>query len=203
MLNEGTMDKQLNWPERPTCHDGDWQARRFGQQTWREPRGEHRDPKYGPDPYRETYRTCSYCGSMHPEDLFTALQAGARLGITDKLYKFYVEGIPNPKAGEDLPCYSFCSKPSPKTLAEGGWEEIADGYDERTGAPKTAWRKLHSTGKCPPTLPAKWYNDHLLDLEPATFQAITDLIAQRTGRRYFVGDRGQLMVRGEASPAEA
>lgn len=44
-------------------------------------------------------RTCSYCGSMHPDDLFAAIEAGSEVGPTDKSYKVYVD-IPNPKAGQ-------------------------------------------------------------------------------------------------------
>lgn len=36
--------------------------------------------------------TCSYCGSLSPEKLFEAIEAGAELGPTDKNYKVYVSG---------------------------------------------------------------------------------------------------------------
>ena len=49
------------------------------------------------------WRTCSYCGSMHPADLLDALRAGATLhGAPWTLgwpHKFYVEGIYNPAGG--------------------------------------------------------------------------------------------------------
>jgi hypothetical protein len=35
---------------------------------------------------------CSYCGSMHPEALFAAIEAGEFLTPTDKSYKVYVGG---------------------------------------------------------------------------------------------------------------
>lgn len=35
-------------------------------------------------------RTCSYCGSMHPDDLMQAIRDGKVIGPTDKSYKFYV-----------------------------------------------------------------------------------------------------------------
>jgi hypothetical protein len=35
--------------------------------------------------------TCSYCGSMSPDKLFEAIEAGAEIGPTDKNYKVYVE----------------------------------------------------------------------------------------------------------------
>jgi hypothetical protein len=41
---------------------------------------------------RDDYRACSYCGSMHPEDLFAAIEAGnCQITGTDKNYKIYVD----------------------------------------------------------------------------------------------------------------
>ncbi|AVT76627.1 hypothetical protein RPPS3_25640 [Rhodopseudomonas palustris] len=39
---------------------------------------------------QDEQRSCSYCGSMHPDDLFAAINAGAELVPTDKDYKLYV-----------------------------------------------------------------------------------------------------------------
>lgn len=80
------------FPEKPTCHD---RARRFGPEpvVWRAPRV---DKEYG---IREPFRRCSYCGSIHPEDLIRLLGEGAELHGADWKYgwphKFYIEGIPN------------------------------------------------------------------------------------------------------------
>ena len=39
------------------------------------------------------YRTCSWCGSMHPEDFMRICRSGSgEVGPTDKRYKAYVEG---------------------------------------------------------------------------------------------------------------
>src|SRR6202044_1854444 len=35
-------------------------------------------------------RTCSYCGSLHPDDFIAALESGERLVPTDKNYKAYL-----------------------------------------------------------------------------------------------------------------
>ena len=35
-------------------------------------------------------RTCSWCGSMSPEYLFEAIEAGLEIGPTDKNYKIYI-----------------------------------------------------------------------------------------------------------------
>lgn len=51
---------------------------------------------------RDGYRACTYCGSMHPEDLFKAIDAGTcEISGTDKNYKIYVD-VPHPGAG--APC---------------------------------------------------------------------------------------------------
>lgn len=36
-------------------------------------------------------RTCSYCGSMMPEDVFKAIDEGKKITPTDKNYKIYVD----------------------------------------------------------------------------------------------------------------
>jgi hypothetical protein len=38
----------------------------------------------------EGLRTCSYDGSLHPEDFMDFVRAGSLIGTTDKGYKFYV-----------------------------------------------------------------------------------------------------------------
>lgn len=43
--------------------------------------------------------TCSYCGSIAPDALFSAIASGYTLGPTDKRYKVYVDR-PNPLAGQ-------------------------------------------------------------------------------------------------------
>lgn len=82
------------WPPK-TIHGSEthW-SKLLNDGEWRAP---HADPAmYG--------RTCPYCGSINPEDLLTALQAGARLEMADWKYgfphKYYVWDIPNPRAGE-------------------------------------------------------------------------------------------------------
>lgn len=55
---------------------------------------------YDGGPYRHTFRTCSYCGGMHPEDLIRLIEQGADVSGTTKGHKFYVERVPNPIAGQ-------------------------------------------------------------------------------------------------------
>ncbi len=70
-------------------------------------RKEHRDHWF----MRDGYRSCSYCGSMHPEDLFAAIDAGtAAISGTDKNYKIYVD-MPAKMGGKAI--YSSCSHETP------------------------------------------------------------------------------------------
>ncbi|UGY15137.1 hypothetical protein HAP48_0042535 [Bradyrhizobium septentrionale] len=45
------------------------------------------------------HRACSHCGSMHPDDLFAQIEAGALVIGTDKNYKIYCD-VPSPVAGQ-------------------------------------------------------------------------------------------------------
>ena len=40
--------------------------------------------------WRDLDGSCSYCGSISPDQFFAAIEAGAELGPTDKNYKVYV-----------------------------------------------------------------------------------------------------------------
>ena len=37
-------------------------------------------------------KTCSYCGSLHPDEFFKAIEEGLEITPTDKSYKVYVSG---------------------------------------------------------------------------------------------------------------
>ena len=47
----------------------------------------------------ESNGTCSYCGSLSPDQLFKAIEDGCEIGPTDKDYKVYLEGEGSPKVG--------------------------------------------------------------------------------------------------------
>ena len=50
------------------------------------------------DHWREEDNTCSYCGSMNPEQFLKECEKGTELTPTDKNYKVYVHPV-NPLAG--------------------------------------------------------------------------------------------------------
>lgn len=103
-------------------------------------------------------RSCSFCGSMHPTDLVSALQAGATAGWADQKYgwphKLYVDKIPNPHVGL-LESRSACSQPQEPTEDERKryqhWRQdgaIWRGWSEEPAGPLTN---------------GKFYTEHLQD----------------------------------------
>lgn len=173
----------ITWPERPTCHDGDYMAQRFAPQTWR-PAGKRLHPENDHVP---AFRTCSYCGSIHPEDLLNALRAGAKAGGSDWKYgwphKFYVDGIPNSQAG-NLVTHTSGSGHGPVTdekraeyqryVRPGGVLEVTDDADGRGHR----FKVRNPDGA---TTHGKWYNVHLQDLSQAAFDELAPLLLQHTG----------------------
>lgn len=109
-----------------------------------------------------SHRTCSYCGSIHPDDLFHAIGVGGKLTPTDKDYKVYVE-IPNPRAGQRVvigrrsgPAVNgVTGEPNLDDLSI--FERIMGKYD----------RKIYGTA--PVMLTTKFYFQHLSRAERERF----------------------------------
>lgn len=74
---------EIVWPDKPTCH-GDVTQGVF----------KISEPHWRPTSDTCRYRTCSYCGSIHPADLITEIQSGNAMGGSDWKYgyphKFYL-----------------------------------------------------------------------------------------------------------------
>lgn len=65
--------------------------------------------------------TCSYCGSLNPDILFAAIEAGtAELGATDKNYKLYVT-LPYDKPDELVYAGSTNAQLTDEEVKAGGW----------------------------------------------------------------------------------
>lgn len=156
----------MKWPERPTCHGSS--ASRYG--VWREPTPTR-------PPYGQEFRTCGYCGSIHPEDLIRVVEAGAKLGGSDWKYgwphKFYVNGIPNPLAGQ---------------MVEIGSQStvLADGTRHTEAIMGAASAYSH----------AKWYNEHLLDagFDDEARAKLIDILKEHAGIE-FGFNNGKLTYR--------
>lgn len=108
---------------------------------------------------RDHHRACSYCGSMHPDELFAAIEAGCELGPTDKSYKVYVD-LPNPEVGQTVEMGSSSGPPS--------------AFPDATSAEIEAGRvRGPIMGTAGPHIHAKFYFQHL---DEAAQQRFIDLL---------------------------
>ena len=190
------MSETVVWPERPICH-GDAPQFSEGGVTWRPPMEGNHD-----SPYDYPFRTCSYCGSMHPEDLLRVVAAGARLGGSDWKYgwphKFYVEGIPNPAAGEGRKMGGVGGGRG-KTLEE--MQRDHPGMVNWRGSKERGWN-ADNISPAPQFTHAKWYNEHLLDLSPEAFAVVTPVLLEKAGIDFRVED-GRLRYRARCAGYQA
>lgn len=201
----------LLWPDRPTCHDHDPYAQHFKPVSWR-PAGMRLHPDNDHVP---AFRTCSHCGSIHPEDLYCALLAGAKLGGSDWKYgwphKFYVDGIPNSNKG-NLITVMGGSGP-----LKGGFSSLEDQRARYNDNPNYRLVSLQGEGidswewhgqdgsvvnlwvdgdhyevkvRRPdgPTTHGKWYNTHLLDLNDMAFSAMAEVLMKHTNIQFYKKD---------------
>lgn len=185
-MEQQQAQPDITWPERPTCHDKDFMAQRFDPPHWH-PAG----VRFHPDnDHVPAFRTCSYCGSIHPEDLLKAIEGGARLGGSDWKYgwphKFYVHEIPNSQQGNlvtrmsgsgMLPLTDEEREKHQRFLKPGGKVEFTEDADR--------WRVrvLEPDG---PTTHGKWYNVHLHDLSPEAFAKLATVLEQRAGIKFVL-----------------
>lgn len=162
------------WPEIPSCHNRDDFARRYQRDDEVKP---WRPPSEGVDKggYDNTtpFRTCWFCGSINPQDLFELAQINPiRLASTDWKYgwphKFYVEGIRHPRAGE---------------VAQVG---------------ATHYRGVVTPimGEISDTVSAKLYVEHFMDegYDDEAFKAFQDLVYRQSGILFAV-EAGRLRYR--------
>lgn len=137
---------------------------------WRNP-----DHNSRPDDYaRQTFRTCSYCGCMHPEDFLTYLKqipdenqkdSPVKVSGSDWKYnyphKFYIT-IPNP---------------TPENVYKVG-SEYKDGVET------PCFDNVY-------TLHGKFYSKHLQDCKDETFfDELCDLIENHLGIRFGFDETG-------------
>jgi len=151
----------LSYPERPTCHG---EKPRFA-----ESKGVSWETREAKGSYGVNLRHCSYCGSLHPEDLLKALENGAKLEMADWKYgwphKFYVSGIPNPMVGE--------------IVEMGGKYYTENGIRKHEPFMEPA----------PQTLTKKFYNEHLIDLTGTPeFDLVADIIRKHSGIKFTIND---------------
>ena len=130
---------------RRTGELGPW-SRNTGEDKWRTD--------------RDGTRTCSFCGSLHPEDFFKAIKEGCELGPTDKNYKVYVDLVePHP---DELRVVSVINwDPDPERIKREGWKKPDKALLERDGwsyGDGVKWMQLSRRG---PRKFGKFYFQHL------------------------------------------
>jgi hypothetical protein len=165
------------WPERPTAHNSDpWAHRMQHTSAWRAP-----DSNY-------PYRTCSYCGSICPEDLYNRIVGGPVKPPLDHdanqekaLDAFEAAG------GQDKQVYKETLHAGYRTYAEmpGIRFNVADW--------KYGWpHKVYIDGRG--LSHAKWYNIHLLDqgYDAEALTALIEEIRRYSGIRFEVKEGGKL-----------
>jgi hypothetical protein len=111
---------------------------------------------------RDGFRACRYCGSMHPDDLFTAIEAGGMITGTDKNYKIYVDAPSKDPAA--LKVVSATNDEEMPTWGNG-WQRVTDenralmtSQGWGTGHSPYTWIMIRPQG---PTTHLKFYFEHL------------------------------------------
>jgi hypothetical protein len=140
------------------------------------------------------FRTCSYCGSIHPEDLAAP---GWHASWADQKYgwphKFYVEGL-RPVRPDMLFCLGHSDQPS------WGKQEHWVAAGDLTRMQKAIIRSggMHAGGKFTgsylfeprASVHAKFYTRHLAD--PAVSDEVREAIAQVSGLRFRFLEDGRV-----------
>lgn len=122
---------------------------------------------------RDGHKACSYCGSLSPDEFFSAIEAGAEIGPTDKSYKVYVD-LPHPEVGK--PC----------VLSSANFEQKGEGWvqitpENRAELPLDSYQRANfkdghwvQVTKRGPAANAKFYFQHLSVEEQERFIALVN-----------------------------
>ncbi len=106
-------------------------------------------------------RSCSFCGSMPPEDFMEAVRTGCEIGPTDKSYKLYVKGIPRDGDPDEPRVLTVGSHPHDGLRS---WKELtrAEKKAERADASRRDYRdRYYNFTLWGPTVEGKFYTSHL------------------------------------------
>lgn len=148
---------------------------------------EWRPPQLEREPYGETFRSCSYCGSIHPEDLVTLLEAGAKASGADWKYgwphKFYVDNIPNPHAGKPV---EMGSRSADADTPGAVWKPTCGHADCTVRTSSHGYWNVPTIEPAPATMCGKFYNTHLQDCSPEVFARLAPLLKQHTGIAFSI-----------------
>jgi hypothetical protein len=177
-------------PAADLVHGAGWNsAARWGGWSWNEPRrGDH-------------FRTCSFCGSIHPEDLAAELGSGVTVDWADWKYgwphKLYANGI-RPRDPGMLHVFSRATRSRPDRGAASDWIADGDLTDEqraviaadhqqpRDDEDRDCWWMFRPKTE----LHAKFYTVHLGD--PAIGQDVKDAVQRASGLKLTWLDDGRV-----------
>lgn len=128
---------------------------------------------------------------MHPTELAAAIKAGATLSAADRKYgwphKFYVDGAPNPFAGEpEIISAEYGGESATPEMIAAGWKQYPDGFDQTTGKPVMRWARLGAPRPAPASTHGKFYTEHLQDATPEE----RAVIERAMGLRFEFDDAG-------------
>ena len=135
-------------------------------------------------------KTCSYCGSLHPEDVLAAMKAGAKIEWADFKYgwphKLYID-LPNLKAGKDC-VISTCQfgagyEPTEQDRKQYDKWSFIDTPNGRNWTGK-------KTDAAPVLAHGKFYSVHLNDASPEVFAELAALIESNSGVLFERDERG-------------
>lgn len=129
---------------------------------------------------RDGHLTCSYCGSLHPDEFMKAAEAGVEIGPTDKSYKAYLD-VPDPGVGAPA-IYASANFPQ-----EGeGWTQITP--ENRAELPLDQWQLDNWPDghwvKVEPrraTTHAKFYFQHLSEAQRTRFVELINSKVMKVG----------------------
>jgi hypothetical protein len=146
-----------------------------------------RPPQLQRTPYAEPFRSCSYCGSIHPQDLL--FQLTGKVGVTmhgaDWKYgwphKFYVEGILNPIAGQIAEIGGASGGDIGENTSGAVWHNTCGHADCKDRTHSHGYWHVPTMEPAPQFTRAKFYNEHLKDCSDELFATLVPLLKQHTG----------------------
>jgi hypothetical protein len=148
---------------------------------------------------------CTWCGSMTPQLFIELLQTpNTSCEVADMKYgyphKIYVT-TPNPNPDELRECSSTSVGSEPRYNERGAVTHRVKTQDHAPeGFPDWSDRRGWHQKSTYPTLHLKFYTAHLMDLPELEQHA--ELIAQRTGIRFWRDTEGRLMCRSAKGGAQ-
>lgn len=146
-------DPLLSAPPCPRQAEATMQTQLDHATTWRLERG---------------LRTCSYCGSMHPDEFMAAVEAGARVTPTDKNYKVYID-VPESEPDQMTVTTSISWVPTADEIARGVYQKFTRDLVRRHGLPERytdRWGRMTPRGD---NRHMKHYFQHLSDEQRTRF----------------------------------